>query len=349
MAEILGITIADFPFLRMKPHNMPGVVAGNIGRGWVDKPYLKDPNNWPEEMRTLWAADQGLAAGTAAQELQIEQFRKVRAALDDFAPDFIVIFFRELGETFRTFARPTYWVEAHEQVTAKLFQVFGNRENYFEEDPDREDVLQGHREGAMHLIRGLQDAGLNPMYSLESMHANGLGHNALATTVHMDWDKREFKTPIVPIAVDPFGFTRVRNNEGLTEWDKSLPRPLTPREAFDLGSAIARTYKASPWRVALVAGVDWSHANDSGLEFERLHPDVAADEARFAQWKENQFTEWGDNWTFEEMEEHAQWELLVTIILAGAMTEVGAKIVHTDFQAGWLFNDDFVTTIFEVK
>ena len=65
--------------------------------------------------------------------------------------------------------------------------------------------------------------------------------------------------------------------------------------------------------------------------------------------KRTRFTEWGDNWTFEEMEEHAQWELLVTIILAGAMTEVGAKIVHTDFQAGWLFNDDFVTTIFEVK
>ncbi|MEE8519671.1 MAG: hypothetical protein V3S98_11150 [Dehalococcoidia bacterium] len=349
MAEILVLTVSDFPFLRLKPQYMSNVIQGNIGKGWVDKPHLKEPGNWPTEMQEAWAGDQGAAAGKVVQDRQIEQFRRLRGALDDFRPDFMVFFFRELGETFGTYARPQYWVQAHEQVTTKLFHVFGNRENYFEEDPDREDVLRGHRQGAMHLVRGLQDEGRNPLYTLEPTLPSGLGHCALATTVHLDWDKREFLTPIVPVGVDPFGFMRVRNNEGMTEWDKSLPRPLTPKEAFELGQSIARIYKASPWKVALVAGVGWSHANDTGLEFERLHPDIDADAARFEQWRNNRFTEWGDNWSFEEMEEHAQWEMLITIILAGAMSQIGAKIAHTDFLPTWLFNSNFVNTIFEVK
>ena len=356
MAEILGLTVSDFPFLRMKPHHMPGVLVGNMGQGWVDKRHLKDPANWPKPMQEAWADDRGTAAGKVAQERQIGQFRKLRAALDDFNPDFMVFFHRDLAETFRMNVRPLYWIQAHEQVATKLFhasprlvELFGDGENYFGEDPEREDVLVGHREGALHLVRALQDEGSNPLYTLEQMNPNGLSHNAFATAVHLDWDKLEFRTPIVPVAVDPFGFLRTRNSEGMSEWDKTRPRPLTPMEAFDLGRSVARIYKASPWRVALVAGVDWSHANDSGLEYERLHPDIEADEARFGQWNANDFGEWRENWTFEEMEAHAQWQLLVTIILAGAMTEIGAKIVHTDLQTNWLFNDDFVTTIFEAR
>ncbi len=41
----------------------------------------------------------------------------------------------------------------------------------------------------------------------------------------------------------------------------------------------------SRWRVALVAGVDWSHANDSARESQRIHPDVEADRVRFEQWR----------------------------------------------------------------
>jgi len=346
MPEILGLTISDFPFLRLKPQYMSNVVQGNIARGWLNKPHLKEPSNWPRKMREAWAQDQGSAAGKIAQEIQIEQFRKIRSALDDFQPDFIVMFFRELGETFQAFAKPQYWVQAHEQVSVKLFHVFGNRENIFDEDPDREDIILGHRPGAMHLVRGLQNLGHNPLYSLESMNPNGLGHTALATTVHLDWDKREFATPIVPVGVDPFGFTRIRNNEGMTEWDKSKPRPLTPTEAFELGRSVARIYKASPWKVALVGAAGWSHANDTGLEHERLHPDIEADAVRFEQWRTNRFTEWGGNWTFEEMEEHAQWEMLIPIIIAGAMTEVGARVSHADFQPTWLFNSNSVNSIF---
>ena len=48
MAEILGLTVSDFPFLRMKPANMPWVLWGNLAWGWRDKPHLRDP-----ELRAL--------------------------------------------------------------------------------------------------------------------------------------------------------------------------------------------------------------------------------------------------------------------------------------------------------
>ena len=101
--------------------------------------------------------------------------------------------------------------------------------------------------------------------------------------------------------------------------------------------------------VAVVAGVDWSHANDAGVDQERIHPDVEADSQRFAQWEAGDFTDWGDSWTFDEMELHAQWELLVTIVLAGAMSELGSKPLYADFQPTWVCNDNFVTTLFDVK
>jgi hypothetical protein len=184
----------------------------------------------------------------------------------------------------------------------------------------------------------------------EPLHSNGLGHNALATAVHLDFDQRKFATPIVPIGIDPFRFDRQRNNEGLSPWDKSNPNPpLTPQDAFHLGRQIAVSMRSSPWRVALVAGVDWSHANDSAWELERVHPDVEADRARFEQWRRGKFDNWRESWTFDEMEQHAQWEMLVTIVLAGAMTEIQASVRHADFCPTWVCNDNFVTTIFEVR
>jgi hypothetical protein len=349
MAEILGLTVADFPYLRMKPQYLPSVIMGNMARGWLDKPHLKDPKNWPQAMQDDWAMDQGLAVAQAVQARQIEQFRKLRQAIDELRPDLMVFLYRDLGETFRTHASPRYWIHAHEHVDTKLFQIHGIRENYFEEDPERVDTLQGHREAALHLARRLQDRGFDPLYARESMHPNGLGHNALATAVHLDWDRRRFDTPIVPVAVDPFGFLRTRNAEGLSPWNRDAPGPLTPREAFTLGQAIAGIYRESAWRVAIVAGVDWSHANDTAVDRERIHPDSEADRVRYDQWRNNEFDRWGDTWTFEEMEEHAQWELLVTIILAGAMTAIGAKVRYSHFEPTWLFNDDYVTTIFEVR
>ena len=363
MAQILGLTVADKPTLRVHPHWMAAPIIRMIEHGWNDKPHFKDPKNWPQPMQEEWGNDQGATAGAATQAHEIEQFRRLRTALDDFKPDFMVVLYREHTDVFGNYARFQYNIQAHEGLTVRLFQPFGRRDNLLGEDPDRVDTLPGHPEGAMHLIRALQDRGLNPFYTLEPYSGGAPGqqhspaqqqpvggrHNLLSISVHLDWERREFKTPIVPVGFDPFGFCRTRNDEGLSPWDRTLPRPLLPKEAFELGRAIAQVYRASPWRVALVAGVDWSHSNNSGWEHGRIHPDIEADRWRYEEWKGNQFDQWGDSWSFDDMEEHAQWEMLVVIVLAGAMSEIGARVQYSDLSTNWCFNENFVTSIFEVQ
>ncbi len=353
MAEIMGLTVADFPFLRMKPDNMPWVLHGNLAWGWRDKPHLRDTANWPQAMRDEWGGhrDQGRSAGARIQQAQIKQFRKLRAALDEFKPDVVLNLYRDVAETFDGEERPKFWIHSHEAVQVTPYNLWTFfRSNYFEEDPDRIDIFQGHPDAANHLARKLEGAGIEPRVVPTPIHPNGLGHNAIAAAVHLDWDRQEYATPVIPLGIDPFRLGRTRNEEGLSPWDRARnDTPLSPQEAFDLGREIALAYRDSPWRVAIVAGVDWSHANDAGVDQERIHPDVEADLRRFAQWQVGAFTNWGNDWTFDEMEQHAQWELLVTIVLAGAMSELGSKVRHADFQPTWVCNDNFVTTIFDVN
>jgi hypothetical protein len=137
----------------------------------------------------------------------------------------------------------------------------------------------------------------------------------------------------------------------LSEWDRGMPRPLNPQEAFGLGRAIARIFRPSPWRVALVATLDWSHTNDSAGSRGRFHPDMEADLRRHEEYKNNQWVRWEDegNWTYEQMEDHAQWEFLVLFILCGAMKELGARVTYSDLEPHYIFNENFANAIFEVK
>jgi len=75
---------------------------------------------------------------------------------------------------------------------------------------------------------------------------------------------------------------------------------------------------------------------------------MEGDRRRHEEWANNKFTTWGQDFTFDELEEYGQWEMLCWIALAGAMTEIGATVRHSDFQEGWIFNSNWVNTIFTV-
>jgi hypothetical protein len=354
MAEILGLTVSDFPFLRMKPANMPWVLWGNLAWGWRDKPHLRDWRNWPAPMQAEWGSDQdqGRTAGAAHQLRQHAQFRILRQALDVFRPDLLLVLYRDVHETFAGAERPQWWLHTHEAIRVQPYNLWTFfRDNWFEEDPSRSDVLRGHPQAAATLARHMESVGLAPRLVPRSPHPAGLGHNLIAGAVHLDFDRRQLDTPILPLGIDPFRFGRVRDEEGLTPLDLGRDDPpLTPRQAFDLGVEIARAFAPSPWRVALVAASDWSHANDAGKALERIHPDVEADRARFEQWRAGDYTRWPDTLSFEQFEAHAQWELLIPTVLAGAMSELGAGAPrHADFQPTWVCNDNFITTLFEPR
>jgi hypothetical protein len=357
MAEILGLSVSQFPLLRMKPQDMANILKGLMRNGWKDFPDHRDPAKWPPEMRKDWDGDEGLATVSRAQEHQIGQFRKLHSALDEFQPDCVVMLYRDMGEPWGGGAgepgsfRPKYWVHSQDAVTLRPYQPFAGGSNYWDEDPATEVGVRLHRDAADHLLGTLEKSGRKPTLcdAAGNKAKLGLGHNCVAGIIHLDWDRRTFDLPLVPIGIDPFGFNRARNVEGLSPWDRNAPPPLSPAEAFDLGRGIARTFSTSSWRVALVASGAWSSSQNTARSRGPLHPNHAADRARFEQWRSNGFHTWGADWTFEQMEENAQWEVLVAIVLAGAMTEIGAGVRRADLATNWILNANWVNTIFEPK
>ena len=357
MGQVLGMSVSQFPLLRMKPADMTNILKNLMRNNWQHRPAYKDPANWPQPMRRDWADDAGLAAGIRAQAHQIEQFRKLRAALDAFSPDCVVMLYRDMGEPWGNGTgepgsfRPPYWIHDQDAVVIRPYQAFAGGANYWDEDPETGVRVPLHREAAAHLIDTLQAFAPAPHVCAASDNRArlGLGHNCVAGIVHLDWDRRRFDTPILPIAIDPFGFNRARNVEGLSDWDKSQPPPLTPPQAFALGQTIASAVRASPWKVAIVASNGWSSSQNTARSRGPLHPDHDADRARFAQWQASAFGSWGKDWSFQEMEDHAQWEVLVSIVLAGAMSEIGAQVRHADLATNWILNANWVTTIFDPR
>lgn len=346
MAEILGLGTTDQPYMRMIDPLLSNPLKGAM-RSERIRPELKDPANWPAPMRAQWGNDEGVTGAAAARAEQVEQYRKLRQVLDEFQPDFILIWSKDARESLKDFAIPQYWIQAHESVDFKPYTSLGRKENIFGEDGDKVVTLKGHPQGARYLVRGLAEAGFDPTYSLQPMHPNGLAHTFTGVVVHLDWDRREFAIPVVPVSIDPFG-PRQRGQDGMAPLVPTAPLPISPKRAFELGRATARILRASPWRVALVAGVGWSHANNTSWERSWIHPDVEADRRRYEEWRTNRFTQWGDSFTYDDLEEHGQWELLCWIALAGAMTELGARVQYSHFQEGWIFNSNWCNTIFTV-
>ena len=48
-----------------------------------------------------------------------------------------------------------------------------------------------------------------------------------------------------------------------------------------------------------------------------------------------------------ELEEHGWWEHSIWAVLAGAMTESGSELTYSSLQTNYLFNSNWVTSIFD--
>jgi hypothetical protein len=100
MGEILGIGLTHFPPLTGKDEQM----------GWILRRILQDPalpeqfrrpESWPEPMRQEYGSDEGKAAAVRHREAHATHFRKAKRLLDEFAPDFVLIWGDDQYENFK--------------------------------------------------------------------------------------------------------------------------------------------------------------------------------------------------------------------------------------------------------
>src|SRR5438477_1983037 len=109
MGEILGLGFSHFPGFIYPDEDMSMRVKLTVKSDKIPD-NLKDVRNWPEPMQREWGTDEG--AGFAAQHRRqfVDGVRRLRAALDDFKPDFVLVFGDDQYENFREDAVPPFCV-----------------------------------------------------------------------------------------------------------------------------------------------------------------------------------------------------------------------------------------------
>lgn len=118
------------------------------------------------------------------------------------------------------------------------------------------------------------------------------------------------------------------------------PPSPPPWRLMDLGSAIVRRLRDSPWRVSVVASSSWSHAFLTDHTW-RLRSDTLADRELYEALTVGDFERW-ENTTTSEIERAGQQEVLNWFALMGAARELAAVPTWSTFVETWIFNSNKV-------
>src|SRR6202035_2008506 len=109
MAEILGLGCTHWPTLCLPNEGLSGVFKRVLGAPYVD-PQVKDPANWPAELLAELGNDDGLSAANRCGERFGNDFRAIRKILDDFNPDFVLVWGDDQYENFKEDIVPPFCV-----------------------------------------------------------------------------------------------------------------------------------------------------------------------------------------------------------------------------------------------
>ncbi|MEQ9642287.1 MAG: extradiol ring-cleavage dioxygenase [Alphaproteobacteria bacterium] len=341
MAEILALGLSHYPPLVGPDANMAYILKLMLKN--PDLPAeLRDPANWPAPMREQWAADDGTAAAASHREELVGWMRQVRAALDDFAPDFVLIWGDDQYENFKEDVVPPYCINAHDsfRFSPPANNVWGEKDKVYE--------LQGNRAAGKMLAKGLIEAGFDTAYSYQPLH-HPLGHAFANAIFYLDYDREGFDYPILPFSVNCYGRKVIAQKGGLPVFDRTVredefdPPAPTPARLFDLGAATARILADSPYRVAILASSGWSHAFLTPKNH-LLWPDTPTDRRLYDRLCSKDYLAWRDV-TGPAIEDAGQQEVLNWMCLVGALHELDRAPGTTGFVDTWIFNSSKVFLI----
>ena len=348
MAEILGLGLTHYPPLigPDEDKNIPLKRTLNTNKNVPEE--MKNPSSWPEPMRIEYGEDEGYASSLEHRARLVAGFRRIREELDAFNPDFVVIWGDDQYENFREDIIPPFCVLAYDDFECRPFGEEGHagRRNVWNEPPGTTFKYKGNKDAARTLVSGLIDRGVDMAYAYQPLHQPGLGHAVLNTLLYLDYDRKGFEYPVVPMLVNCYGSRVIRNRGGAIEYlpDPDPPGP-SPKRCMQVGAATAEALKDSQYRVALIASSSWSHA----FLVEKNHwlwPDVESDRARFEELKIGDYQAWSRIST-DQVEDAGQQEMLNWMCLAGAMDTLDYKPEILDYVETYVFNSNKCLAIFK--
>ena len=348
MAEILGLGLSHYPPLCGLDEDMSAIL-----RWTLEDPDIpaeqKDPANWPRAMREEWGEDRGTRAAAKHRAALVAGCDRLRAALDDFAPEVVVIWGDDQYENFKEDVIPPYTVCAYGDLEirpwahAKDSSAMVDRANIWGEGAETSLTVRGRPDVARLLATGLLGHGVDVAYAYKPLHHESIGHAFVNAILYLDYHRKGFDYPVVAFPLNCYGRRVIAYKAFLTRFalDVELDPPSpSPRRFMEVGAATARVLRDSPWRVALVASSSWSHAFLCDKTW-RLRPDTEADARLYEALKEGDFDTWRAT-SLTAVEEAGEQEMLNWFALAGAMEELGAKPEWSTWVGSNVFNSNKV-------
>ena len=352
MGEILGLGVTHYPPLCMKDGEMSGLLQWTLNV--PDIPAAeKVPENWPELMRREWSDDRGTAAAARHRATLCAGFTRVRAALDDFAPDVVVVWGDDQYENFREDVIPPFTVCAYDDMELRPWahaqdsSAMLNKPNVWEEGTDTVFTMRGRPDIARALATGLLETGIDVAYAYKPLHHESLAHAFLNTILFLDYDRRGFDHPVIPFPLNCYGRRVVSCKGFITRLGEEVefdPPSPPPGRFMTVGAAAARYFRESPWRVALVASSSWSHAFLCDKTY-RLRPDTESDRVLYQALRESDYDAWRST-GLEAIEAAGEQEVLNWFALLGAMEELGAPLEWSDWVETDVFNSNKAFAIY---
>ncbi len=351
MADILGLGMTHYPGLYRAAEDMTSTLYRTLN-GKRLPAHLKDPANWPAPMREEWSNDDGAAAGRAHRERCFSAMRKLRARLDAFKPDLVVIFGDDQYENFVEDIVPPFCVYIVDEMQSRPYAtpnaVNLPGPNFWNEPKDKVFHHRGHTEAGRYLANRLMATATPIPYAYKLRYEYGLAHAFINTLLYLDLDRKGFDYPVLPFHVNCYGGALVRMRGGQVSPSDIAkePDPPAPSAAacFDVGAAVAKAFAASPWRVALVGSSSWSHAFLTAKN-NWLYPDHASDRMRLAELRDGKLGAWREL-SGAQLEDAGEQELLNWVTLAGAMSQAGKKPEIVDYTESYVLNSNKCFALF---
>jgi hypothetical protein len=347
MGEILGLGCTHYPGLTVPEERLPASFHRLLTAPGVPD-YYKDKINWPAELVAELGNDQGYSAAQRYGSRMADDFRAIRAALDAFDPDVVLVWGDDQYENFREDIIPAFCILGlDDDFAVTPWQTNGHggaggKPNRWGEPADWALNLHGHREAVKYLATGLIERGIDTAYAYKPLH-HPLAHAFTNTLLYLDWDRRGFPYPVIPFAINCYGSNLLHAQGGsaalfMPPRDQStLPDPPSPQpwRCMAVGKAVAEVFAASPWRVALIASSSWSHCFLSPTNG-YLWPDHAADRLLFDAISGCDYDTWRKH-SRKDMEQAGQHEMLNWMALMGAMETLHRRPKVQDYVETHIF------------
>ena len=180
----------------------------------------------------------------------LEDLRRCRQEIDDFAPDVLLVWGDDQYENFREQVIPSFCVLAYPDTVVEPFGVLRMLKvpNVWGLPDDTTFTMKGNAKFAKQVATDVLGSGVDVAYSYEPRQGIHFPHAFANTQVFLDYDNvgREFPYPIVPLAVNCYGEHVIARKGGIARFaDIQAGENLDPPGP----SPSDASSSAGPWHV----------------------------------------------------------------------------------------------------